>query len=371
MKGAWLFRIGAAAVVAALFMWWTGQPGRLIEAGLVLLDVRAGRDGASPLREQVPQPRRLVLPGGDLYEPGQGARAGVVLVPGATPAGKDDRAVVAFAQSLARARFRVLVPEIPGLRGLRLGSADSEPIAAALVELSARQEPRQPLGLVAVSYAAGPAMVALAGPGAAERVDFAVLVGGYHDIETLLTYVTTGHFRDRPGEPWQRREPLAPGKWVFLQSYAERLDSPGDRALLSEMAWRRLADRDADIAALEAGLGPEGQAVASLLENRDPEKVPALLAALPSAIKEELARLDPKRLPLGALKARFVLIHGRGDPFIPESESRAFARALFPGQASLYLANGLEHVVPRPAGPGDLVTLLRATDRILQLRDGR
>lgn len=340
---------------------------RLFEAGLLLLDTR----GLGPLAQGTSAPRRIPLPIGDIYEPGEPALAGLVLVPGATPAGKDDRALVAFAQSLARVRFRVLAPEIPGLRRLRLGPEDIGPVAEAVRALGDRMRAGQPLGLLAVSYAAGPAAAALLEPGVSERVDFTVLIGGYHDIEAVLTFIGTGYWRDGPARPWRHRKPLTPGKWVFMLSNAERLESAQDRALLTEIARRRLRDREADTGDLEARLGDEGRTVLALLSNPDPDHVPALIAALPQAIRADLARLDPRRLPLGALKSRFVLIHGIGDRFIPESESRAFARALFPGQADLYLAGGLNHVTPEPLGILDGLTLLRAANRVLELRDRR
>lgn len=378
MKPGRILLAGAAALAAALWILWSGQPVRVVEAALLLEDVRAG-NGPSLLKRTVPEPERLPVSysidgrarSGDLYEPAQGAQAGLVLIPGATPAGKDDRVLVAFARSLARLRFRVLVPEIPGLRELRLGGGDIAPIADAARYMASRLDYRQPLGLIAVSYAAGPAMAALVEPGVAERVGFAVVIGGYFDMESLLTFVTTGNCRESPTRPWRQRDPKTPGKWVFMQSNADRMETPRDTALVAEIARRRLLDPDADVADLALGLGPEGRSLYDLLENRDPDRVPALIAALPEAVRADMARIDPKRLPLGSLKARFVLIHGIGDPFIPETESQAFARTLSPRQVSPYIAGGLNHVLPQPAGIGDLLTLLRAANRVLELRDGR
>jgi hypothetical protein len=369
---------GAAVLAAALGILWTGQPWRLVEAALLLEDIRAG-SAPSLLKRAAPAPARIPVAyriegrdgSGDIHEPADGARAGLILVPGATPAGKDDRALVAFAGSLARIGFRVLVPEIPGLRHLRLGSADIRPIADAARFLSARMDYRQPLGLIAVSYATGPALAALAEPGVAERIGFAVAIGGYFDMGPLLAFITTGHDRDGPGQPWRHREVKTPGKWVFLRSNADRLEAPGDAALVAEIARRRLANPDADVADLALGLGPEGKSLLAMIDNRDPDRVPGLIAALPQAVRDELDHIDPSRLPLASFKARFVLIHGLGDPFIPESQSQALARSLHPRQVDLYLPGGLNHVLPRPATAGDLWTLLRAANRVLELRDGR
>jgi len=121
----------------------------------VLADVAAG-DQPSRLKARTPEPRRLALAGagpegllGDLYWPGEPAAAAIVLVPGAVEQGKDDPRLVAFAMTIARARFAVLVPEIPNLRTQRLSPDDARPIAAAIgpcgTSACSRSEPAAPM----------------------------------------------------------------------------------------------------------------------------------------------------------------------------------------------------------------------------------
>ena len=65
---------------------------------------------------------------------------------------------------------------------------------------------------------------------------FVVAVGGYYDIETTVTFFTTGHFRESPDRRWRRVEPNPYGKWVFLKSNVDRVADRIDQALLWEMA---------------------------------------------------------------------------------------------------------------------------------------
>lgn len=51
----------------------------------------------------------------DLYLPGETPQAGIVLIPGVAEAGRADTRLAAFATTLARNRFIVLVPDIPNL----------------------------------------------------------------------------------------------------------------------------------------------------------------------------------------------------------------------------------------------------------------
>jgi hypothetical protein len=353
------------------------SPPRALEAMRVLADIAAG-DQPSRLKAHTPEPQRWALaesgagrPLGDLYWPGERAGAAIVLVPGAARQGKDDPRLVAFARTFARARFAVLVPEVPNLRTQRLSPDDARPVAAAIRYLASCFEPAQDpsIGLAAISYAAGPAFLAALAPTTADRIGFLFVIGGYYDVEAILTFFTTGYFRDGPDGPWRHREPNAYGKWVFVRSNAARLASSEDRATLDEISARKLDDLDAGIADLRARLGPEGRAVMALLDNRDPERVPALIAALPAPIQADLRALDLERRDFSRLPFDLILVHGRDDPIIPSTESQALAAAAPADKASLYLVERLTHVDLGPAGMADGFELWRAIYRVLAERD--
>lgn len=352
-------------------------PGRFIEAARVLADIDAG-SGPSALKARTPTPQRRAVSytvegrarSGDLYLPGDGALAAMVLVPGVTPEGKDDRRLVAFATTLARARFEVLVPEVAGLRRHQVGPDDVRILADAGLFLDRRGGGRRRLGMTAISYAVGPAVLALFEAGLAGRVDFLVAIGGYHDMEAVIAFFTTDRYRRDAAEPWRFRRANAYGKWVFVRSNLERIGDPEDRRLLAEMVERKLADPEAEVADLAERLGAEGGAVHALLANRDPERVADLIAALPAGMAADIAALDLKRRDLKGLSGRFVLIHGRDDPIIPETESQALAAALPSERVDLYLVDSLDHIDPQPAGPIDSLILLQAIYKVLTLRDG-
>lgn len=354
------------------------SPSRAIEAARLLADVGAG-DRPSALKANTPAPRRDPIAYriadrsylGDLYRPVAGAEAALVLVPGMSPEGRNDPRLVAFATSLARARFTVLVPDIANLRALRVSATDAEAIADAVRYLARRSGDRrgQPIGIAAISYAAGPALIAALAEDVRGRVGFVIAVGGYYDIEALVTFFTTGYFREEPNEPWRHQAPNAYGKWLFVRSNAERMTAHADRAALAEMAERKLADPAAPIDDLVARLGPEGLRVHALLTNEMPDRVPALIAALPDALRAEMAALDLKRRDLSRLQAELILVHGRDDKIIPYTESKALAAAAPDGRATLHLVDSLAHVDLGAGGTTDSMTLWRAAYRLLEARD--
>lgn len=325
------------------------------EAVRVLQDIAAG-DGPSRFKQQVPAPRRTAICyqvdgrhyEGDLYEPAATPMAGIVLVPGVAQAGKDDYRLVAFANTLARARFRVLVPDLPGIRALKVQAGDVVGVADAFAFLVASSDwpASRRAGIGAFSYAAGPAVLAAMEKRIRDRVDFVLAVGGYHDLEQVLTFLTTGYFREH-GD-WRQLRPVEYGKWLFVLSNLDRVQDPADRQALEDIVGRRLADPRAAVDGLVSRLGEEGRAVYALTTNRDPERVPSLVTSLPEPIRQELAALNLAGRDMSALGAHLILVHGREDAIIPYTESVALAQTVPGGQASLYVVEGLSHVDVQP-----------------------
>lgn len=373
----------ATAILATAVLLSACSPSRMIESKALLEDLAAGGGPSTLKAETAPPERRLVRFGADarqheghLYRPGDGAAdAALVVVPGVTPAGKDDRRFVAFARSLARTRFEVLVPEIANLRALKVGPGDAEPIADALRALTGdgrideeASRPRK-AGIVAISYAAGPAVLAALDPAARDRVAFLLLIGGYRDITAVVTYFTTGHYRAGPGAPWRRGTPQPRAKWAFLESNLSLIEDPADAEALGALAQRKTRRPEADIADLVAGLGPEGRSIIALLTNRDPDAVPELITGLPERIAADMRGIDLAAHDLSKLRAKLILVHGRDDPVIPYTESEALAAAATGTETSLTLLDNLPHVDLGAPGTEDALRLWAAAYRVLEERD--
>lgn len=316
------------------------------ESLLVLIDAGVGA-APSRLKLVTPAPARtrvsyLVAGRGhtaDLYLPGAGVpAAAIVLVPGAVPLGKDDGRLVAFAHTLARARFAVLVPELSGFRELRLHPGNAREVADAFVYLASHPHlaPAGRAGIGAFSYALGPAVLAALEDDVRDKVHFILGVGGYHDLPRTIGYFTTGRFEF--GGRWNYLEPDQYGKMVFANSSQPYLPAL-DRAILDRMVAIRLQDRTADISHLAHGFGPGGRTVDALLTNTDPARVPQLLAALPPRLRADIAALSLHNKDLARLSARLILVHGKNDNLIPYPESIALAAAVPPGQARLFIIN--------------------------------
>lgn len=330
------------------------SPTREYHAALVLADITA-RDRPSRWKRATPTPLRTPYVyrvenrryNADLYQPGQDALAGLLLVPGAAETGKDDARLVAFAKSLARARFNVLVPDLDSLRKLQVGPGNVRELIDAFTVLSRPEfSPGGRAGILAFSYAAGPAVLAALEPEIRDRVNFIFAVGGYHDLNKVLVFFTTGHFMDEGKS--KHLQPNAYGKWVFVLSNLDRLSDWGDQERYRAMFERKNVDLAAPLDDLVVDLTAEGKALYAFITNQDPQRVESLMKGLPEGIRNDIVALDLADKDLNQLSSRLILVHGYDDPIIPYPESKALARAVPDGQARLYLVDGLAHVDLQP-----------------------
>jgi pimeloyl-ACP methyl ester carboxylesterase len=346
------------------------------EAELALEDMVAG-SGSSRLKARTPIPSRRNISyeidgrhySGDVYLSPEAARAGIVLVPGVVPAGKDDWRLVNLAYTLARLQFAVLVPDLPGVRRYQVRENDVREVADAFRYLVSRPAwaPQGRAGVGGFSYGAGPVLLATLQPDVREQVRFVVTLGAYYDLLSIVTYFTTGYFREENGKKWIYQQPNPYIKWVFTLSNVDLLEHAGDREALAELASDMMSESAAEPEYELYGFKPDAQALVKLLTNEDPAKVPALIAQLPQRIRDELDGLNPATRDLSGFRAQAILIHGRRDTMIPYTESVALAGALPPERVQLFLTGGFAHVDIQPKKQ-DIPILLAAMRALLAQR---
>jgi fermentation-respiration switch protein FrsA (DUF1100 family) len=275
---------------------------------------------AAPLEAPLPAPG----PGGpaaaDLILPPRLFRSpGLVLVHGLAPQGKDDPELRAAARLLARLGWAVAVPTVPGLTRLTLRPEDRGPVQAAVAGLVAAGH--APVGVIGVSLGAGPALLAAAEPGSRARLSAVLTLGGYASARELLRFALTG---------------------------AYGFQGLHGRRAVDEAAVARFVAANQDLVD-EAGR--------HLVDNRDPGRVDALLAALPSRTRALLDALSPEGR-VAAVTAPVFLVHGRDDPAVPYTEAlrlgRATAAAGRPARVVIVGAVGHVEAGPTAAALADL-----------------
>jgi len=351
------------------------------EAGLALEDLASGLT-PSRLAVQTPRPSRESVSytmrdkerAADLYLSPQGARGGIVLIPGVVARGRRDARVIAVATTLARLDFTVLVPDMPGLRRSWLRSSDVQDVADAFKWLASCPTLAPPghVGIAGFSYGAGPTLLAAIQPDIRDKVNFVLAVGGYYSLENLVTYITTGYYRavrhaDTVTPVMDRRLPHPYSEVAFIRSNLHLLDRSADRDFFGDYVAYITGNRVDENEPIPVNLAPDARALYELISNHQPAQVPTLLAKLSVRMRSELQGINPAVHDLSRLRADVILLHGRGDNMIPYTESVALADALPKTRVQLFLIDGLAHVNFRPKAH-DVPQLLGAIKALLAKR---
>ena len=287
----------------------------------------------------------------DLYTVRDGRpHAGLLITHGVLETGKDDPRLVALANELAACGFAVLVPELDGLKSLRLEMEESDDIVAAfrfLLSMDEVDDTRS--GLFGISFAAGPILKAAADPSIRERVKFVVSFGGYYDTVNVVRYLTTG--RDEYRGHRHVQPPEAYARYVFVKNVLAHMPEGKDRTLLSGLL--DAIEREANATEAEApAFSPDqltegGRAVYELIRNRDPARVAGLMETTEPAVRDYLESLSLRPV-VSQVKARLLIGHGDTDPLIPSTESLRLADALpDPGRVHVAILKVVSHVDTR------------------------
>ncbi|MDE0214075.1 MAG: hypothetical protein OXN22_08370 [Deltaproteobacteria bacterium] len=301
-------------------------------------------------RRRKPAVRTLAIAGGnrhmvaDLYAVQDARpRAGLLVTHGVLDTGKDDPRLVALADELASCGFAVLVPELEGLKSLRLEMAESEDIAAAFRFMLSREEvDATRAGLLGISFAAGPTLKAAADPSIRDRVKFVVSFGGYYDTVNIIRYLTTG--RDEYRGHRHVEPPEIYARYVFVKNLLVHVTVEEDRRVLSGLLDDMQREADAGVTRWDGEapvISPErltedGRAVYDLIRNQDPARVRSLVEATEPGVRHYLEGLSlPPVVP--QVTARVLIGHGDTDPLIPSTESLRLADAL-PDPSRVYVA---------------------------------
>lgn len=276
----------------------------------------------------------------DRYGRGASVDPAIVVIPGATPEGRDDPRLVRLATALARSGRTVIVPELEVYRPT-LVPADLERIAA-VVEASAGDGP---VTVVGISFGGSLALRALADrPDLHEHVALVVVFGAYADLVGVLQGAATGLVR--LGDelvPW-RPDPEAGAilRREVLRAVPEEVAGPAQAAL------------DGDRPRSE--LSPEARAVVELLTHDDPDRTDAIVAALPPDLRDRLQAVSPAPVA-GQLRVPVRILHARDDPAVPHAEGRRLAMLL--PDARLTTVASFDHVDLELGSPGAVVTAAR------------
>lgn len=248
---------------------------------------------------------------GDLYAAEDPAPA-MVLLPGATPAGRDDTRTVSVAASIARSGRTVFVPEL-ALYDRRVEPDDLDAIARAALALPRHRLGQGPVSIVGFSYGGSYGLVAAADPRLAGQLAQVATFGAYWDLLGVIQAATTGTSTVGGRRLAWDADPAAAD---LLAEHAVQLAPPDQR---DELAAALEGHGDPD------QLSPEAAALHDLLTNDDPARTQALAARLGVQARATLRRFSPSAVA-GDIDAPLVALHALDDPAVPVAEALRLRR---------------------------------------------
>lgn len=248
---------------------------------------------------------------------------GLVLVPGVHYLGIDEPRLMAFARSLASCGLRVLTPELPDSRDYRIQPSDVQAIGDSVQWL--RSTTGRSVGLMALSFSGGLALMAAAEPPYSNDVSFVFSVGAHDDLYRVATFFVTGA-DPLPDGDVERTTPNNYGPWILEYEHLEDFTQPADIDTIRTAFRARLQQNYSLETPLVAKMTQEQKTEYDRIINIT-QRDPSLLFDSNKKHVAEMAAVSPHG-HLAGLHVPVYLLHGREDNLIPFAEAEWLAQDL-------------------------------------------
>lgn len=256
-------------------------------------------------------PARTYLPRGVAFAPG------IVVVHGMHELGIDEPRLVSFARSLAASGFFVMTPLVPGLADYRVQAESADVIGSAARDFAQQLEVPK-VGVFAISFSGGLALLAAADPQYARSIAWIASIGGYYDLAHVLRFFATGE-AVRPDGGIEHLQAHEYGPLIVIYDEPQDFFSAHDAPIAQESLKRLLHDDGKGSEVIMRTMSPAGQQIMQDLYHKQRESLaPAILAEVQKR-SEELAAASPAG-HLRFVRAPVLLLHGSDDSVIPPTE---------------------------------------------------
>src|SRR5271166_4471847 len=195
-----------------------------------------------------------------IYTPhGIGSAPGIVVVHGMHELGINEPRLVNFARSLAASGFYVMTPQVPGIADYRVQAASADLIGTA-AQSFARQLQVQKVGVLALSFSGGLALLTASDPRYAQSIAWIATVGAHYDLAHVLRFFATGE-AVRPDGTAEHLPPHEYGPLIVVYDEVQDFFAPQDVATAHEAIRVLLSDDSKSSAEVAKKLTPAGQEI--------------------------------------------------------------------------------------------------------------
>jgi pimeloyl-ACP methyl ester carboxylesterase len=296
------------------------------------------------------------------YTPTDVANApGMLLLHGVHHLGMQDPRMVNLARAMASAGFVVATPELHDLTEYHVTPQTVDTIGQSAIWF--QQQTHHAVGIVALSFAGGLALMAAARPEYADKMGYVLAVGAHDDMARVARFFATNLMEEPDGTrvPFQAHEY---GVLILAYSHLEDFFTSEDVPVARQSLRQRLWETP-DPMNTAASLSPAGAGQMKLLVYHREQLEKAFLAVI-ERHRAEMSAVSPAGR-LKSLTMPVYLLHGAGDNIIPPAESRWLAREVPPSELrGLLISRALSHVdVENKVSFRDQWDLIRFMGRVL------
>ncbi|SNS22182.1 Dienelactone hydrolase [Granulicella rosea] len=251
---------------------------------------------------------------------------GMVVLHGVHHLGIEEPRMRSLATAIASCGVRVLTPELPGIKDYHVDSASIRTIGESTQWLA--KQTGAPVGVLALSFSGGLALVAAADPAYRPSFRFVFAIGSQDSLPRVAQYFRTGEDA-RPDGSIEKLAAHEYGPLVleyeYIEDYVPAPDVPALKAVLRAHLYEDGPAEKLAIAALTPAQVEETKA----LLNASLPATHTLLAASAAKHNAEMVALSPSS-KLRTLTTPVYLLHGQGDNIIPAAETLWMASELPP-----------------------------------------
>jgi len=280
-----------------------------------------------------------------VYRPPKGRHPALVLTLGLGPAPPDDPRVVRLLDGLARTGLVAVLVESETLNLDQLHPDLPQALIEAVQFTAGQGYVRADrVGLFGFSVGGSLALIAASEPPLRDTLRLVDAFGAYATLDDALVSVAT-HTIDDAGTV-RRWEPDSVATHHLADALVADLTDPSDAEAL-----RRYFVDEAGEPPDRPQLSAEGGAIYDLLTTRDRDTGVRLTAALPVALRENVAALSPLA-HVSDVRARQFVMYDRGDPLLPFTGSRTLCTTARTSGARPYCSSFaiFQHVDPTRMG---------------------
>jgi hypothetical protein len=187
-------------------------------------------------------------------------------------------------------------------------------------------EPRKNVGMLGISYGAGPVFVAAAGYTKDIPIRFLISVGGYFDFAHFLNFVVRGVHESNGEQHFRQAQAWA--RFIFALNYlTDFIDA--DTEEIRKILWLRLNSKDQEAERAASALPANSAEFINEVISGFSDRNMKIFRKIMIRDRETHARISPASI-IAKLNPRmhFYLLHGKNDDLVPYEETLELERAL-------------------------------------------